>query len=460
MARSRLRPFRVGVENLESREVPTVATSSVAAEIYTWNLVNQMRANPAQFANDIQALVNGQPGTYQGYTASDPVWTELRTAISRNPVGSGWSLDQPLNFLRAQPSLPPLMLQDDLSARAADHTAWMLQHGFAHTQVATQGPTIQGFPATPAATPDAYDHDPNRYLQYTGENIDYGYNSAWPFEAAKRSGAISEAGYEQRLAYVALMHYVLDIGLPDLGHLRNMFGRPDGMTAGLTGPLAVYPLDSIGIDVSFASLFHSDGLPDEYITTMRFDNVRDNSPKPGQWSGLAFSDANGNGQFDVGETYQLLATSAGTVVVPTTSVTPTVTPTATPPATVGTPQPSAGLVAAAPTVAVAPQAVGVRAVRNRRGLTSVVVQFSGALDANSAAALGAYSLSAQRPGLSASARVIRVREARFDPTTNSVTLILARPFTLGGRVRVAVAPSITSAAGVGLASAFVGFVTK
>lgn len=428
MSQRRPRSCRVGVEGLEDRVV--MANDAVGAEVYTWSLVNAMRANPQQFAADIQALATNQPGTYQGYTADDPVWVELREQIGNNNPGSGWSLSQPLNFLRGQPALPAFLLQDDLSNRAADHTRWMKDYGFAHTGTATRGQAIPGFTPTAAAAPDAFNHDATRYGGPRGESINYGYNSRWAFAATYAAGGISRDGYIQRLAYLETMSYVLDIGLPNLGHLRNLFGRPDGMQDGLTGPLSVSNFDSIGIDVALESVGGDPNLPDEYISTMRFDNVRVQGPKPGEWAGMTFDDANGNALYDVGEAYQLQ---------------PAVAPPA-PPAPPPAPDPGTPAPVAVPpvTVALAPRVQQVSGVRTKKGLASVVVRFDGPLDANAAADLGAYTLTLAKPGAKARQRPVRLRAARYDAATNLVTLTLAKPLTEAGRVRIAVAGSLVS----------------
>ncbi|WP_435015567.1 hypothetical protein TA3x_003110 [Tundrisphaera sp. TA3] len=434
MPRRPARPVRVIVERLEERLA--LAAGIDAAEVYSWQLINTMRANPAQFADDIQSLYSGRPGTYHGYAASDPVWTDIRADIKQNSGQKGWTLETTLGFLRKQPALPGLLLQDDLSAEASAHTQWMQEHGYGHTGATTLGASLPGFRATPAASPDAYGHDPARYGMPMGENINYGYHTNWAFEAPYRAGTLSLDAHQQRLAYLSTMSYILDVGIPDLGHLRNLFGRPDGMTAGTTGPLSVANFDSIGINQEFLSYQAGSDAPNYYISTMRFDNVRQDGPKPGQYSGVSFSDANQNGLFDIGESYQLMATPE--------------------------------IPAAADSTAVsiargrAPRVSGLRAIRSRlKGLKAVVVTFDADMDAASAVDLGAYTLATTGAGRRFRPKMIRLASAAYDPAANAVTLKLARPYRPAGRLGLTVSTSLASAGtGVTMASVFSGRVPR
>ena len=447
MSRRPLRPARVSVENLEPRLAMSAATDPVV--VYTWQFINEMRANPSRFADEVQALYDGKPGTYQGYAATDPVWTDIRKDIDRkntdrkhidgiNPANA-WSLAATLGFLRSQPNLPAYSLQDDLSAQAAAHVSWMEQHGYAHSGTTTSGSALPSFSATPAASPDPFVHDDAKYAWPGGENINYGFNTDWAFEAAYQSGNLSRDGFIQRLAYVSAMSYILDVGQPELGHLRNLLGRPDGPSTQAIGQPGFSNFDSIGIDEALLSYMQDADVPNYYISTMRFDNVRDNVPHEGQYEGISFTDANRNGLFDIGESYQLTPDAGPTVTIPPVA-------------------PIFPIVVVGP----APQVTGLQSIRaGRKGLTSVVVSFDAAMDAGSATDLGAYLLTSTAPGRKARAKPVRLVRASYDATTHAVTLTLAKPFRAKGRLNLSIATGPKSASsGLMLASVFSGRVPR
>src|SRR4051794_7048894 len=146
MARREKR-FRCSLEILEERVV--MASGIEAHEVYSWQLINYMRADPTRFANEIEALYSRRSGTYHGYSSSDPVWTELRKDIDKDNGKNGWTFSGMLSFLRSQPKLSPYLLQDDLTLQAYNHTVWMEEHGYAHSTVTTRGEDLPGFSHTP-----------------------------------------------------------------------------------------------------------------------------------------------------------------------------------------------------------------------------------------------------------------------------------------------------------------------
>ena len=94
-SRSNSRPerlVRLDAEALEDRVTPATMTTYEASEL---QVMNQFRANPTAFANDLNALYHG--GAYQspnGYAASDPIWADLRSEIT----------DAESTLTRAQPA--------------------------------------------------------------------------------------------------------------------------------------------------------------------------------------------------------------------------------------------------------------------------------------------------------------------------------------------------------------------
>jgi pre-peptidase len=229
----------------------------------------------------------------------------LRGEINKENGHNGWTLSGMLSFLRTQPKLPPYLLQDDLTIQAYNHTEWMKSHGYGHTESTTRGADLPGFSITTASEPDHYDHDSTKYGSPRAENISFGYNTEYPFETSYQNGTLSRDGYIQRLAYEATMIYILDAGLPDLGHLRNLLGRPDSFALSGGGNKQISNLDSIGIDQSFMRYQQIEDVPNYYLTTHRLDNVRQSTPQAGQYVSVSFTDTNRNGLFDVGESYQL-----------------------------------------------------------------------------------------------------------------------------------------------------------
>ncbi len=415
MKKRPLRRTTCVVEGLEQRVA--MAAGIDAHEVYSWQIINLMREDPARFASDLDSLHRNQPGTYHGYTASDPVWTELRGSINDGEGANGWSFSSMRSFLASQPKLPRLLLQEDLTVQANNHTLWMQAHGYAHTGTTTRGLDLPGFTQTAAPSPDAWDHPAEKYATPSGENISYGFDTDWAFEAPFRAGTLSADGFQQRLAYYATLSYILDAGQPDLGHLRNLLSRPDSLPASGSGITSITNMDSIGIDQTFLRFQQVEDVPNYYLTTHRLDNVLGTVTRVGQYSTLNFTDANGNGLFDVGETYALQLGGPGSTANP-----------------IITPPPGS-----------APRVVGLRAVRTRGGVSSVVIQFDSAMDAGSVADLAGYRLTMLAPGKKARPRAVRLTRAFYDSETMSVTLTLARR-AQGRRLRITIDDAIARGA--------------
>ncbi|QGJ71473.1 Hypothetical protein PBC10988_31780 [Planctomycetales bacterium 10988] len=273
-------------------------------EIHSWQVINYMREDPNRFANELVALYNGTATNAHGYAGSDPVWTDIRERINLGNGNNGWTFNDMLNFLAAQPSLDPLYLQADISQEAYNHVVWMSQHGFAHTGASNQGSSIPGpgFTNNPAASADAYDHNGSLYGFVAGENISWGAGLLQNTKSAYNNGQITLDGFYQRLAYAdTMISFVLDIGIPSLGHLRNLLARPGG--GGFSN------FDSLGIDQSFyesPGYEAIDGVREMYVTTHRFAHTLSDAERVGQYIDISFNDTNGNGFYDAGEIFQLL----------------------------------------------------------------------------------------------------------------------------------------------------------
>ncbi len=89
----------------------------------------------------------------------------------------------------------------------------------------------------------------------------------------------------------------------------------------------------------------------------------------------------------------------------------------------------------------------VRLVKNKKGVTEILVGFSGALNAAEAQELGIYRLTTAGRGGSFTAKnaaVIKLKSATYDATTDTVALFPKKPFTLVKKVQLrvdGVAPS-------------------
>lgn len=83
--------FRPAAETLEDRATPAAMTVYEATEL---QVMNQFRANPAAFANDLRSLYLGTgPVPYtspNGYKSDDPVWTDIRGDINNSEATTTW----------------------------------------------------------------------------------------------------------------------------------------------------------------------------------------------------------------------------------------------------------------------------------------------------------------------------------------------------------------------------------
>src|SRR5262245_12972534 len=86
--RKPLRSVALAAEQLEDRVTPAALNAYEASAL---QIINQLRANPASFAADLELLYRG--GSYQsptGYAANDPIWTDLRAEINSAESRSAW----------------------------------------------------------------------------------------------------------------------------------------------------------------------------------------------------------------------------------------------------------------------------------------------------------------------------------------------------------------------------------
>src|SRR5215218_3850882 len=114
MARPPLR-----LEVLDSRVVPA-ATLDQPHEAFTWVLVNELRRDPAAFADRLDGLRRGTIDSAFGFAKSDPVVADLRRLLQYATWPAHYG--QALQMLRSAAPTGPLGWDDVLEDRAEAHT--------------------------------------------------------------------------------------------------------------------------------------------------------------------------------------------------------------------------------------------------------------------------------------------------------------------------------------------------
>lgn len=284
---------RFHLQSFEERIVPAVAIDS-AYETYAWYLINELRENPATFANNLEGLINNTTNNAFGFSKTDPVLSDLRTAIT-NAGGTSSLYDEALALMRATGNAGPLAWSDDLETRANSHNDWMRLHGFAHTNTSGSGPAIPGYTNTPGTT-DTW----GTFGTFTGfgENIGYNVGGLVNTKAAYNASTFGLGGLQQRAAFLDTIGYMLELNSGSLGHLRNLLGRDAGTSATLPS------YNMIGVDVDLyeapAGFETQDGVPEAWISTHRL-GFNDPAGNGGYVAGMVYRDLNSNGFYDVGE---------------------------------------------------------------------------------------------------------------------------------------------------------------
>jgi hypothetical protein len=305
--------FRPTLEGLEERSL----LSANSYDVYALALINEMRADPATFGQELRRLYQG--GNFMardGMSASDPVWTDLRRDIGDSdrtgPWHSGFDGRGGETFLSVISNLPrerPLALVDSLQNGAENHTQWMIQNGYAHTDWRRSGSGApQAIPGlvsqpNPNATPDAW--LPVNSGQ--AEDISFGYGPGSNTYATFHNN-LQE--YYKRVAYADTIGFMLENhnGSPaePWGHLFNLASYDPivGATHGLA--LSATPknkelqvLNAIGIDIHNyhnSTVNPNSNLDESSLTTHRFAYYQGHS----YICGVLYAD-NGNGFYSPGE---------------------------------------------------------------------------------------------------------------------------------------------------------------
>jgi hypothetical protein len=292
---------------LEQRVLLTMANY----EAYAWYVVNEMRQDPSKFADELEALYRNTGGGH-GYAASDPVWTDLRNEINR--ASHKEHFEQALSLLRTQPRLGPLAWEDRLEQLAQEHNTWMWTHAYAHSWFGGSDPKPTGSPLPGSGATgingeyDLFDLDRLRYPGATGnwstgsraQNIGYSSSTGQADlpETAKRFSVGSDA-YRQRQAYADIIGFITEVNSSSLGHLKNLLGRDDvnsGLSLSGAKNKEIGVLNAIGIDYDFR-----DDSQTKVVATHDFSRHVQYNGSGGYIAGVAYSDRNGNGRYDIGE---------------------------------------------------------------------------------------------------------------------------------------------------------------
>jgi hypothetical protein len=285
---------RLRLEVLEGRDVPAVTIDS-PAEAYSWVLVNEIRSDPAGFADRLDKLRRGQVESAFGFKKADPVWADLQRLISYSTWPAHYA--QALQMLRSSPAVGPLGWDDILEDRAGDHSDWMRTHAFEHTAQDHSFKTyIPGYRTSyQGGDADTWGYDPGRYYWW-GEDIGYTYGLMSNSKAAYVAGRFGRIGFEQRAAFIDTISYVLEVNSPNMAHLKQLLA-PD------SGPDNGNPqFNAIGMDLDFHEGPYEtrDGLGEATISTHRLGLYRPGG-NGGFLTGILYRDDNSNGAFDAGE---------------------------------------------------------------------------------------------------------------------------------------------------------------
>ncbi|MEO1614308.1 MAG: hypothetical protein AAFV88_00575 [Planctomycetota bacterium] len=295
-------------QTLEERKLLTAAM-----EVYAWDLVNQMRADPSGFANELEAMVRGtgpaaNSSTGHGYDSSDPLWDDVRRTINFSAFPEHF--DEALALLRSRDPQGPLGWEDSLHTRSSDHNDWMETHCFAHSQYGAGGSSSCGG-SLPGFDQPGINGDPDIVTAATlgpwssgawGENIGYGAGTPMSFS---RSEFGDTDAYLQRLAYGVTLGFIIEVNSTSLGHLENLLSR-DADGSG--------QMNTIGIHIDVYPVSPGQ-FTTSYLVTHTLSNRRrtDDNQDGAYVAGVAYQDNNSNGHFDLGEQLDVTSINGETV---------------------------------------------------------------------------------------------------------------------------------------------------
>jgi hypothetical protein len=285
---------RLRLEVLEGRDVPA-ATIDQPNEAFAWVLINELRRDPAGFADQLDGLRRGTIDSAFGFRKTDPVVSDLRRLLQYSVWPAHYG--QALQILRSAAPTGPLGWDDVLEDRAETHTQWMRTHDFEHTDQDLPTKTyIPGYNSGyRGGDPDQWGYEPGRY-GWWGENIGYTVGLLANSKAAYLAGRFGHVGFAERAAFIDTVSYVVEVNSPDMWHLRHLLAPDRGAYDG--NP----QYNAVGIDLDlFEGPYEArDGFPEATLSTHRLGLYRPGG-SGGFITGLAYRDGNGNGWYDAGE---------------------------------------------------------------------------------------------------------------------------------------------------------------
>lgn len=315
---------RLGAEALEERATPAAMTVYEATEL---QVMNQFRANPVAFANDLKSLYLG--GGYvspYGYAATDPIWADIRASINATEAataaagGVGWrsgftgsTVGTFYEHAIAMPAQAPLVWDSGMQDGAISHTQWMYSNCYAHAGFTTTTPLNSPETTNPILGLPRFFPTYAQFFDLTGysaggENISYAANADSNAFNAFQLGQYTVEGYYQRAAYADVIGFMLE---NNNGNPASPWGHLDNIGSG--------GFNVVGISSRFYENTYyeggANGVNQSYFGTHRFGNL----PAVTQANLYAYVDTNNNNNFDVGEgltaTINVTGTSTASVVL-------------------------------------------------------------------------------------------------------------------------------------------------
>lgn len=292
-------PCPLRILALDGRDLP--ATIGRPSDAYAWALINELRRDPAGFADRLDGLRTGAVSAAFGFPKGDPVVRDLKHLLTTSAYPGHYRAA--LARLRSAAAAGPFAWDDLLADRAAAHTAWIRTHSFEHTGQDSAGKHfVPGYnTGYRGGDPDAWGYPADAYAAW-GENIGYTYGLTTNSKAGYRAGAFGLIGFQQRAAFIDTVSYVVEVNSPNLAHLEQLLALDGGA------------LNAIGIDGSFfeAPGEARDGVGEATLSTHRLGLARQ-ADGGGFLAGVVYRDGNGNGRYDAGEGTGATVTVAGPV---------------------------------------------------------------------------------------------------------------------------------------------------
>lgn len=284
---------RLHVELLEGRDIPAV-TVDTPTEAFSWVLVNEMRRDPAGFANQLDGLRKGTVASAFGFSKSDPVVGDLRRLLQYSSFPGHYG--QAMQIMRSATPTGPLGWDDLLEDRAGVHNDWMRSHDFEHTgQDLPHKTYIPGYNSGyKGGDPDTWGYQGQYY--WWGEDIGYTFGLMANSKAGYLAGRFGRVGFQERAAFIDTVSYMLEVNSPDMAHLDELLAPDHGPD------INSRQFNAVGMDLDFYEGPYEtrDGFGEATISTHRFGLYRPGG-SGGFLTGVSFRDDNSNAHYDAGE---------------------------------------------------------------------------------------------------------------------------------------------------------------